>query len=133
MTTWLAGHYPVWKAAVAGAAVTDWVDMYDLSDGNVTITEQVGGSPWVGDGMAAYRAQSPSSSIAKITAPTLIMSDTGDFRVPIVQSFGLYRALRDNHVTTEFYAIPVGGHFPGDPIRQMDVYQRWANWLVPYL
>ena len=33
MTTWLAGHYPVWKAAVAGAPVTDWVEMYDLSDG----------------------------------------------------------------------------------------------------
>jgi dipeptidyl aminopeptidase/acylaminoacyl peptidase len=53
--------------------------------------------------------------------------------VPIAQSFGLYRALVDNHVKTEFYAIPVGGHFPADPIRQMDVYERWQNWLVPYL
>ena len=133
MTTWLAGHYPVWKAAVAGAAVTNWVEMYDLADGNVTISAQVGGSPYVGDGMESYRRQSPASSATKIKAPTLIMSDTGDFRVPIAQSFGLYRALKDNHVTTEFYAIPVGGHFPGDPIRQMDVYTRWADWLVPYL
>lgn len=63
----------------------------------------------------------------------LIMCDTGDFRVPITQSFGLYRALKDNDVTTEFYAIPVHGHFPSDPVRQMDVYERWINWLVPYL
>jgi dipeptidyl aminopeptidase/acylaminoacyl peptidase len=133
MTTWLAGHYSVWKAAVAGAAVTDWVEMYDLSDGNVTIPTQTGASPYVGDGMAINRRQSPSSSMTKITAPTLIMCDTGDFRVPITQSYGLYRALKDNHVTTEFYAIPTGGHFPGDPVRQMDVFQRWVDWLQRFL
>lgn len=133
MTTWLAGHYPVWKAAVAGAALTDWVEMYDLSDGNVTEPAATGASPYVGDGMAINRKQSPSSSYAKIKAPTLILCDTGDFRVPITQSFSLYRALNDNHVTTEFYAIPTGGHFPGDPVRQMDVYQRWSDWLVRYL
>ena len=133
MTTWLAGHYPVWKAAVAGAAVTDWVEMYDLSDGNITTTSQTGISPYVGEGMASNRRQSPANAVAKINAPTLIMSDTGDFRVPITQSFGLYRALKDNRVTTEFYAIPTGGHFPGDPIRQMDVYQRWIDWVARYL
>jgi dipeptidyl aminopeptidase/acylaminoacyl peptidase len=133
MTTWLAGHYPVWKVAVAGAAVTDWVEMYDLSDGNVTQSEATGASPYVGDGMAINRRQSPSSAMTRIRAPTLIMCDTGDFRVPITQSFGLYRALKDNHVTTEFYAIPVGGHFPGDPLRQMDVYQRWVDWLQRFL
>jgi dipeptidyl aminopeptidase/acylaminoacyl peptidase len=133
MTTWLAGHYPVWKAAVAGAAVTDWVEMYDLSDGNVTQTEATGASPYVGDGMAVNRRQSPASAMTRIRAPTLIMCNTGDFRVPITQSYGLYRALMDNHVTTEFYAIPSGGHFPGDPIRQMDVYQRWIDWLQRFL
>lgn len=133
MTTWLAGHYPVWKAAVAGAAVTDWVEMYDLSDGNVAQAESTGASPYVGDGMAVNRRQSPSSAMTKIRAPTLIMCNTGDFRVPITQSFGLYRALKDNHVTTEFYAIPSGGHFPGDPVRQMDVYQRWVDWLQRFL
>lgn len=133
MTTWLAGHYPVWKAAVAGAAVTDWVEMYNLSDGNVTQSEATGTSPYLGDGMTLNRRQSPSSSMTKIKAPTLIMCDTGDFRVPITQSFGLYRALMDNHVTTEFYAIPAGGHFPNDPVRQMDVYQRWIDWLQRFL
>jgi dipeptidyl aminopeptidase/acylaminoacyl peptidase len=133
MTTWLAGHYPVWKAAVAGAAVTDWVEMYNLSDGNVVQSEATGASPYVGDGMAINRRQSPSSSMTKIKAPTLVMCNTGDFRVPITQSFGLYRALKDNRVTTEFYAIPSGGHFPSDPIRQMDVYQRWVDWLQRFL
>jgi dipeptidyl aminopeptidase/acylaminoacyl peptidase len=133
MTTWMLGHYPVWKAAVAGAAVTDWVEMYDLSDSNVTTAAAVGGSPYVGDGMASYRRQSPDSAVGRIRAPTLIMTDTGDFRVPPAQSFGLYRALKDNNVKTELYAIPTEGHFPGDPVRQMDVYQHWIDWLAPYL
>jgi dipeptidyl aminopeptidase/acylaminoacyl peptidase len=133
MTTWLAGHYDVWRAAVAGAAVTDWVEMYDLSDGNVTVSSQAGGSPYVGDGLARYRSQSPDASVTRIRAPTLVMCDTGDYRVPITQSYGLFRALRDNHVETEFYAYPIGGHFPGDPIRQMDVYDRWIGWIAAHL
>jgi dipeptidyl aminopeptidase/acylaminoacyl peptidase len=133
MTTWMLGHYDIWKAAVAGAAVTDWVDMYDLSDGNITTFTQVGGSPYLGDGMKAYRAQSPDSSVTKIKAPTLILTDTGDYRVPPTQSFGLYRALRDNHVPTQLIAIPTGGHFPSDTVRQMDVYQRWVDWLGKYI
>jgi hypothetical protein len=27
----------------------------------------------------------------------------------------------------------VGGHFPNDPVRQMDVYRRWTEWLVERL
>jgi dipeptidyl aminopeptidase/acylaminoacyl peptidase len=134
MTTWMAGHYTVWKAAVAGAAVTDWVEMYDLGDGNITIApQQTGASPYLGDGLAINRRQSPDNSVTHIKAPTLILSDTGDFRVPITQSFGLYRALHDNGVETQFIAYPIGGHFPSDPVRQMDVYQRWTDWVVGHL
>ena len=131
----LPGTIPVWKAAVAGARRSRTrVEMYDLSDGNVRNPKSgTGASPYIGNGMAINRRQSPSSSMTKIKAATLIMCDTGDFRVPITQSFGLYRALTDNKVTTEFYAIPTAGHFPGDPVRQMDVYQRWIDWLQRYL
>jgi dipeptidyl aminopeptidase/acylaminoacyl peptidase len=129
MTTWLAGHYPVWKAAVAGAAVTDWREMYDISDGNVTTPEQTGISPYLPGGWEANWRQSPAASQTKITAPTLILCDTGDFRVPIPQSFSLFRALEDNHVETEFYAIPTGGHFPSDPIQSMAVFTKWVGWV----
>ncbi|MDE2357337.1 MAG: S9 family peptidase, partial [Alphaproteobacteria bacterium] len=77
MTVWLAGHYPVWKAAVAGAAVTDWREMYDISDGNVGVVRQTGISPYVPGGWAANWAQSPADSQTRITAPTLILSDVG--------------------------------------------------------
>ena len=133
MTSWLIGHYPVWRAAVAGAAITDWGQMYDLSDGNVTTSFQVGGSPYVGGNLAAYAAQSPDTSFQQVKTPTLVLCDVGDYRVPITQSYRLFHALKDNGVETEFYAYPVSGHFPSDPVRQMDVQTRWIDWVAGHM
>jgi dipeptidyl aminopeptidase/acylaminoacyl peptidase len=133
MTVWLIGHYQVWKTAIAGAAVTDNLEDYDLSDGNVQARYMFGGSPWVGDRARAYAAQSPITYASKIRTPTLILSDTGDERVPITQSYELYHALRDNGVPTKFIAYPTSGHHPKDPVRYRDIYRRWIEWLDQYL
>ena len=133
MTSWLIGHYQVWRVAVAGAAVTNMFDQYNLADFNVTERYIFNGSPYVGDNIKAYREQSPITYAGQIKTPTLILSDTGDFRVTITQSYELYHALKDNGVPVRFFAYPVGGHFPADPVRQMDVYRRWSEWLVQHL
>jgi dipeptidyl aminopeptidase/acylaminoacyl peptidase len=133
MTTWLMGHYSGWKAAVAGAAVTNMVDQFNLADFNVTERYIFNGSPYVGDNLKAYIEQSPITYASKMKAPTLILSDTGDFRVTITQSYQLFHALKDNGVPVRFFAYPVSGHFPSDPVRQMDVYRRWSEWLTQYL
>jgi dipeptidyl aminopeptidase/acylaminoacyl peptidase len=135
MTTWLLGNYPDhWKVAVAGAAVTDWLDQYDYGDANVRRASGFGGSPYTDEKrMQQYREQSPMNYASKIKAPTLILSDTGDWRVPITQSFQLYHALSDNGVTTQFIAYPVAGHSPGDPVHSRDVDRRWIAWLSKYL
>lgn len=135
MTTWLLGNYPDrWKAAVAGAAVTDWFDQYNYGDANVCRGSAFGGSPYTdADRMQAYRDQSPITYASKIKAPTLILSDTGDYRVPITQSFQLYHALADNGVPTQFIAYPVSGHSPADPVHSRDVDRRWMAWLEKYL
>jgi dipeptidyl aminopeptidase/acylaminoacyl peptidase len=133
MTVWLTGHYQIWKAAVAGAAVTDNIDMYNLSDANVQERYTFGGSPWVGRHARAYREQSPITYAAQIRTPTLILSTTGDVRVPVTQSYRLFHALRDNGVETKFIAYPVSGHYPSDPVRSRDVYKRWLAWLDDHL
>ena len=133
MTTWLMGHYSGWKAAVAGAAVTNMVDQFNLADFNVTERYIFNGSPYVGDNLKAYIEQSPITYASKMKTPTLILSDTGDFRVTVTQSYQLFHALKDNGVPVRFFAYPVGGHFPSDPVRQMDVYRRWSEWLTQYL
>jgi len=133
MTTWLMGHYQIWKVAVAGAAVTNMYDQYNLADFNVTERYIFSGSPYVGDNIKGYREQSPITYASQMKTPTLILSDTGDFRVTITQSYELFHALKDNGVPVRFFAYPVSGHFPNDPVRQMDVYRRWSEWLVEHL
>jgi dipeptidyl aminopeptidase/acylaminoacyl peptidase len=133
MTSWLIGHYQIWKAAMAGAPVTDLYDEYNLADGNVSGRYSFKGSPYVGDNLKDYRAQSPITFAAQMKTPTLIMHDTGDARVTITQGYSLYHALKDNGVPVKFIAYPVAGHFPGDPVRAMDVDRRWVEWMDQYL
>ena len=134
MTAWMIGNYPtVWKAAVAGAPVTDLVDQYTLSDNNVMRGTQYGPSPFIGENMKSYAVQSPISYAWRVKAPTLIMSDVGDWRVTTTQAYKLYHALKDNGVPVKFVAFPVPGHSPADPIRSRDVWRRWTAWLDQYL
>lgn len=133
MTVWLAGHYSGWKAAVAGAAVTDWVDQYNLSDANAARAGSLGGSPWVGDNMKKYVAQSPITQANKIKAPTLILSNTGDPRVTVTQSYKLYHALKDNGVETKFIGYPVNAHNASDPVTLRERDKAWVEWIKEYL
>ena len=83
--------------------------------------------------MPQYLEQSPLTYARSVVTPTLIMSDTGDARVPITQSYEMYRTLKDAGTTVEFWAYPVEGHFPGDPVRALDVYTRWTDWIAKHL
>jgi dipeptidyl aminopeptidase/acylaminoacyl peptidase len=133
MTAWMIGNYPeVWRAALAGAPVTDLVDQYSLSDNNVERVEHYGPSPFVGDNLKSYAVQSPISYAWRVKAPTLIMSDVGDWRVTTTQAYKLFHALKDNGVTVKFVAFPVPGHSPADPLRSRDVWRRWTAWLAQY-
>ena len=130
MTAWLTAHYQGWKAAVAGAAVTDWFDWYNLADMNVWAGFGLGGSPWRNDNAANYWRQSPMAYAHQIHTPTLILSTTGDPRVTVTQSYKLYHALKDNGVEVQFIAYPTGGHFPPDPVHQRDIRRRWIDWIA---
>src|SRR6266568_1749505 len=133
MTSWLIGHYQIWKAAMAGAPVTDIYDEYNLSDGNVINRYSFRGSPYVADNLKDYRAQSPIAYAAQMKTPTLIMHDTGDARVTITQGYSLFHALKDNGVPVKFIAFPIPGHAPRDPVRRMEMYRRWVEWMDQYL
>lgn len=134
MTDWLSGHYPlVWKAAVSGAALNDWVLDYTIAYYQQGDLYFFGDSPWTARGYQMWRAQSPIAHAQDVKAPTLIMGDVGDPNVPLVNSYEWYHALRDNGVQVEFYAYPAGTHFPGDIVRTTDVYRRWVAWMSAHL
>jgi dipeptidyl aminopeptidase/acylaminoacyl peptidase len=133
MTAWLTGHYGIWKAAVAGAALTDWVMDYTVAFYQEGDTYMFGGSPWNAKYRDIWREQSPINYASKVTAPTLIMGDVGDPNVPLLNSYEWYHALRDAGVEVEFYAYPVDTHFPRDVVRTTDVYRRWVSWMNKHL
>lgn len=134
MTTWLIGHYHIWKAAMAGAPVTNIVDQYDLADFNVLDRYAFEGSPWTSEhNLRRYREQSPITYAPQVTTPTLLLHDVGDPRVTITQSYEFYHALEDNGVPVRFFAYPTGGHFPSDPVRQKDIFRRWVGWMSAHL
>jgi dipeptidyl aminopeptidase/acylaminoacyl peptidase len=133
MTSWLTGHYHVWKTAISGAAVNSMTEEYDLADYNVTTRFTFGGSPWKKEYAKAYEEQSPITYAGAITTPTLILHDTGDSRVPITSSYAMYHALKDNGVTVKFIAIPTAGHEPSDPVHDSDLECVWLEWLDQYL
>jgi dipeptidyl aminopeptidase/acylaminoacyl peptidase len=133
-TTWLVGHSHIWKAAVAGAAVTNWWDQYTLADISAGFTDAFfGGSPWDPKYQAAYRAESPITYVRSVTTPTLILSDTKDYRVPTPQSYEFYHALRDNGIEAKFIAFPRYGHFPSDPAGREQVKKLWIGWFEDHL
>jgi dipeptidyl aminopeptidase/acylaminoacyl peptidase len=134
MTSWLIGNYPdVWVAALAGAPVTDLTDEYAESDVGWLSEDIFGPAPYTGDNLKLYVAESPITYAHQMKAPTLILSDTGDYRVPPSQAYKLYHALKGNGVTVKFIAYPVVGHSPSDPIRARDVVREWTTWFTPYL
>ncbi len=93
-----------------------------------------GGQPYVNpQTMESVRAQSPITYAGKIKAPTLILANTGDYRVPITNSYKLFHTISTAGTTVKFFAYPIYGHNAQDPVRQRDVQERWVGWLEQYL
>lgn len=134
-TSWIIGHTHEFKAAVSGAAVNDWYEQATLADIGEDFAAAFipGPSPFTLEGRAAYRAESPITFANSVTTPTLILSDTGDQRVPVTQAYAFYHALKDRGTTVEFAAYPRSGHFPTDPVGIESVYRRWIGWFTRWL
>ena len=133
MTSWLTTQSHQWRAAVAGAAENDFLEQYDDADGGVGKRYFFGGSPYVGDHMKDYVAQSPITYAKDITTPTLIWGTTDDPDVPVVQSFAMYHALKDNGVPVRFVLYPSATHGPRDVVQAADISELWLDWLDKYM
>jgi dipeptidyl aminopeptidase/acylaminoacyl peptidase len=130
MTAWMISKYHLWKAAVSGASVNDWTTDYGTADDSDSDRAIFAGSPFVGHNRAEWDRASAITYAAQVTTPLLILSDVGDNRDPFATSSMYFRALRDNHKDVSFIAYPVDGHFPSDPVRTMDVYERAGDFIA---
>lgn len=132
MTAWMISKYHIWRAAVSGASVNDWIADYGTADDSLSDSDLFHGSPFVGSNAAEWRRASAISYVAGVTTPVLILSDVGDNRDSFATSSMYWRALRDNHKDAVLRVWPVDGHFPHDPVRAADVYHYWIDYIAQH-
>ncbi len=119
------------KAAVAGAGISDWLSYYGENSIDQWMIPYFGASVY--DDPAVYAKSSAIDFIRQARTPTLIVVGDRDGECPAPQSFEFWHALRDLHVPTQFVVYPNEGHGFVNPEHQRDVLERAAGWFARYM
>jgi dipeptidyl aminopeptidase/acylaminoacyl peptidase len=119
------------KAAVAGAGISDWLSYYGENSIDQWMIPYFGASVY--DDPAAYAKSSAINFIKQVRTPTLIVVGDRDGECPAPQSFEFWHALRDMHVPTQFVVYPNEGHGFVNPEHTRDVLERAAEWFARYM
>lgn len=132
-TAYTIAHTTRYRAAVAGAAVTDTVNQYALSDINhgVAAMWEYTGLPWTKP--EVFDRASAVRHIQGAITPTLIIHGMADDRVPFGQGVTLYRALSDVGCEVEFLAYPREPHGFREPAHVEHMLSAWATWYQDHL
>jgi dipeptidyl aminopeptidase/acylaminoacyl peptidase len=131
MTMWALTQTERFKAAVAGAGLSDWLSYYGTNNIETSVLPYFGSSLY--DDPKVYERSSPITFIKHVVTPTLIVAGDRDAEVPITQSYEYWNALRRLGVKTEFVVYPDEGHFFFKPADQVDVMSRLVSWFNTYL
>ncbi|GMV38702.1 MAG: peptidase [Myxococcales bacterium] len=111
----------LFKAAVAGAPVTDWRH-YDTH-----YTERYLGLPT--EDAAAYDRSSPLSEATRLQRPLLLIHGTADDNVLLVHSLVLSRALFDAGISHGFLPLAGETHMVAKPDATVRVWSAVVEWL----
>lgn len=132
-TAYTIAHTNRYKAAVAGAAVTDPWNQYALSDINhgVAAEWEYTGLPWTKPDV--YDNASAVRHIDGAATPTLVVHGMADDRVPFGQGVTLYRALKDVGCKVKFLAYPREPHGFREPAHVAHLMQAWSDWYWEHL
>ena len=115
------------RAAVAGAGISDWKSYYGENSIDQWMLPFFGASVY--DDPAIYAKSSAIDSIKNVKTPTLIVVGDRDGECPAPQSFELWHALRAEGVKTQLVVYPDEGHHFSNPEHNLDVLQRALNWF----
>lgn len=131
MTSWVVGHTKRFKAAVAGAPVTNLWSFTGTADIPDFLPDYFQGEPW--DVFENYRTHSPITYAGKVETPTMILHGESDERVPPAQGFEFYHALKRRGVPAKMVTYPRMPHGPVEPKFMMDIMQRHLDWMEKYV
>ena len=119
------------RAAVAGAGISNWQSYYGENSIDTWMVPYFGGSVY--DDPVVYAKSSAITFIKQVKTPTLVVVGDRDGECPAPQSFEFWHALRDLHVPTQLVVYPNEGHGFTDPSHRRDVLVRAADWFARYM
>jgi len=131
MTSWIVTQTHRFKAASAGAPVTNLMSFNGTADIPSFIPDYFGGQSW--DVMDRYQKHSPMFNVKGVTTPTMIQQGDADIRVPISQGYEFYNALKVQGVPTRMLVLPRQPHGPNEPKMQLAAMKANLEWFEKYL
>ncbi|HEX8720779.1 MAG TPA: S9 family peptidase [Pyrinomonadaceae bacterium] len=131
MTSWIVTQTRRFKAASAGAPVTNLMSFTGTADIPSFIPDYFGGHFW--EAAELYQKHSPMFNVKGVTTPTMIQHGDADIRVPISQGYEFYNALKSQGVPTRMLVLPRQPHGPTEPKMQLAAMQANLDWFDKYI
>jgi dipeptidyl aminopeptidase/acylaminoacyl peptidase len=131
MTSWIVTQTHRFKAASAGAPVTNLMSFNGTADIPAFVPDYFGGQFW--EVMDIYQKHSAMFNVKGVTTPTMIQHGEADIRVPISQGYEFYNALKAQGVPTRMLVLPRQPHGPTEPKMQLQAMQANLEWFEKYI
>ncbi len=119
------------RAAVAGAGISDWKSYYGENSIDQWMIPYFGASVY--DDPAVYAKSSAINYIKNAKTPMLIVVGDRDGECPAPQSFEMWHALNTMHVPVKLVVYPDEGHGFSNPSDERDVLERAIEWFGNYM
>lgn len=131
ISAFLTTHTDRFKAISVGAGISDWTTYYVSTDITPFTLQYLGATPW--DDPQIYAKTSPITTIRQAKTPTLIQQGSADHRVPVPDSFELYRGLLDQHVDARLILYTGFGHGIDKPKSALALVQANLDWFSHFI
>ena len=131
MTMWAVTQTHRFKAAMAGAGLSNWQSYYGENLIDQWMIPYFGASVY--DDPAVYAKSSPINFIKNAGTPTLIQVGDSDGECPTPQSYEFWHALKTLGVETKFVVYEHEGHMFTRPTHQREVIEHTAQWFTAHL
>ena len=118
MTMWAVTQTDRFKAAVAGAGLSDWLSYYGENGIDEWMIPYFGASVY--DDPEVYARSSPINFIKHVHTPTLTVVGENDIECPAPQTMEFWHALHDLGVPTQSVIYPGEGHGMRNPKHLQD-------------
>jgi dipeptidyl aminopeptidase/acylaminoacyl peptidase len=131
ISAFLTTHTDRFKAISVGAGISDWMTYYVNTDITPFTRQYLHATPW--DDPEVYAKTSPITTIKQAKTPTLIQQGSNDKRVPVPDSYELYRGLQDEGVASRLIFYTGFGHGVNKPKSRRALLQSNLDWFNHYI